>query len=134
VLGSLEARTGKDAWRNPAPLRQPGEDRIYYGHQVTSGDRLRFLVNGYTLRCGGSSQRHQNRRRGLRRIIRPSPGRDEQPVGAGLRFCPHPTGAGLNTPPARRRCLCKRKRLRPTSLVGHSGGVIPVPFAVPAFD
>jgi ParB family transcriptional regulator, chromosome partitioning protein len=22
VLGSLEARTGKDAWRNPAPLRQ----------------------------------------------------------------------------------------------------------------
>jgi len=50
VLGSLEARTGKDAWRNPAPLRQPGEDRIYYGHQVTSGDLLRFLqANGYTL-------------------------------------------------------------------------------------
>ena len=50
ILGSLEARTGKDAWRNPAPLRQPGEDRIYYGHQVTSGDLLRFLqANGYTL-------------------------------------------------------------------------------------
>ena len=50
VLGSLEARTGKDAWRNPAPVREPGDDRIYYGHQVTSGDLLRFLAaNGYTL-------------------------------------------------------------------------------------
>ena len=25
VLGSLEARTGKDAWRNPAPVRDPGD-------------------------------------------------------------------------------------------------------------
>ena len=49
-LGSLEARTGKDAWRNPAPVREPGDDRIYYGHSVTSGDYLRFLAaNGYTL-------------------------------------------------------------------------------------
>ena len=49
VLGSLEARAGKDAWRNPAPVRQPGDDRIYYGHTVTSGDYLRFLpANGYT--------------------------------------------------------------------------------------
>jgi ParB family chromosome partitioning protein len=50
VLGSLEARCGKDAWRNPAPVRESGDDRIYYGHQVTSGDMLRFLAaNGYTL-------------------------------------------------------------------------------------
>ena len=52
VLGSLEARTGKDAWRNPAPVREPGgDDRIYYGHRgVTSGDYLRLLAaNGYTL-------------------------------------------------------------------------------------
>ena len=28
VLGSLESRTGKDAWRNPAPVREPGDDRI----------------------------------------------------------------------------------------------------------
>jgi ParB family chromosome partitioning protein len=50
VLGALEARCGKDAWRNPAPVREPGDDRIYYGHQVTSGDLLRFLAaNGYTL-------------------------------------------------------------------------------------
>jgi ParB family chromosome partitioning protein len=50
VLGSLEARTGKDAWRHPAPVRQPGDDRIYYGHSVTSGDYQRFLAaNGYTL-------------------------------------------------------------------------------------
>jgi ParB family transcriptional regulator, chromosome partitioning protein len=50
VLGALEARTGKDAWRNPAPAREPGDDRIYYGRSVTSGDYLRFLVaNGYTL-------------------------------------------------------------------------------------
>jgi hypothetical protein len=49
VLGALEARTGKDAWRNPAPVREPGDDRIYYGHSVTSGDYLRFLAaNGYT--------------------------------------------------------------------------------------
>ena len=44
VLGALEARTGKDAWRNPAPVREPGDDRIYYGHSVTSGDYLRFLA------------------------------------------------------------------------------------------
>ena len=50
VLGSLEAKTGKDAWRNPAPAREPGDDRIYYGRSVTSGDYLRFLAaNGYTL-------------------------------------------------------------------------------------
>ena len=24
LLGALEARTGKDAWRNPAPVREPG--------------------------------------------------------------------------------------------------------------
>jgi ParB family chromosome partitioning protein len=49
ILGALEARTGKDAWRNPAPVREPGDDRIYYGHTVTSGDYLRFLAaNGYT--------------------------------------------------------------------------------------
>ena len=50
VLGSLEARTGKDAWRNPSPARDPGDDRIYYGHHITSGDLLRFLAGqGYTL-------------------------------------------------------------------------------------
>ncbi len=49
VLGSLESRAGKDAWRNPAPVREPGDDRIYDG-SVTSGDYLRFLAaNGYTL-------------------------------------------------------------------------------------
>ena len=31
VLGSLEARTGKDAWRNPATVRDPGDHRTYYG-------------------------------------------------------------------------------------------------------
>ena len=50
VLGSLEARTGKDAWRNPAPVRDPGDHRTYYGYSVTSGDYLRFLAaNGHTL-------------------------------------------------------------------------------------
>jgi ParB family chromosome partitioning protein len=50
VLGALEARTGKDAWPNAAPVREPGDDRIYYGHSVTSGDYLRFLAaKGYTL-------------------------------------------------------------------------------------
>jgi len=50
VLASLEGRTGKDAWRHPAPVREPGDDRIYYGHSVTSGDYLRFLAaNGYAL-------------------------------------------------------------------------------------
>ena len=34
----------------PAPVREPGDDRISYGHSVTSGDYLRFLAaNGYTL-------------------------------------------------------------------------------------
>src|SRR6476660_3815674 len=51
VLGSLEARSGKDAWRNPAPVRDdPGDHRTYYGYSVTSGDYLRFLAaNGHTL-------------------------------------------------------------------------------------
>jgi ParB family transcriptional regulator, chromosome partitioning protein len=50
VLGALEARCGKDAWRNPGPVREPGDDRIYYGRGVTSGDYLRVLVaNGYAL-------------------------------------------------------------------------------------
>jgi ParB family chromosome partitioning protein len=50
VLGCLEARCGKDAWRSPAPVREPGGDRIYYGRGVTSGDYLRVLVaNGYAL-------------------------------------------------------------------------------------
>ena len=29
---------------HPAPVREPGDDRIYYGHTVTSGDYLRFLA------------------------------------------------------------------------------------------
>jgi ParB family transcriptional regulator, chromosome partitioning protein len=50
LLGALEARLGKDAWRHPAPPLEPGQDRIQYGHNVTSGDYLRFLAeNGYTL-------------------------------------------------------------------------------------
>ena len=50
VLGSLEARSGKDAWRQPAPVREPGEDRLHYGRSFTSGDMLRFLAaNGYAL-------------------------------------------------------------------------------------
>ena len=50
MLGALEARCGKNAWRNPAPVREPGDDRIYYGRSVTSGDYLRLLAaNGYTL-------------------------------------------------------------------------------------
>ena len=67
VLGALEARTGKDALRNPAPVREPGDDRIYYGHTVTSGDYLRFLAaNGYNAgRPGGSRHRHPHRRRHL---------------------------------------------------------------------
>ena len=69
VLVSLESRTGKDAWRNRAPVRDPGDDRIYYGRSVTCGDYLRFLAaNGYTLkRRGGSRDRHQERRFGLPR-------------------------------------------------------------------
>ena len=36
--------------RNPAPVREPGDDRIYYGRSVTSGDYLRLqAANGYTL-------------------------------------------------------------------------------------
>ena len=43
-MGALDAGTGKDAWPNPAPVREPGDDRIYYGHSVISGDYLRFLA------------------------------------------------------------------------------------------
>ncbi len=30
ILGGREG-TGKDAWGNPVPVREPGDDRIYYG-------------------------------------------------------------------------------------------------------
>jgi ParB family transcriptional regulator, chromosome partitioning protein len=49
-VGCTGGSVRQGPWRNPAPVREPGDDRIYYGHQVTSGDLLRFLAaNGYTL-------------------------------------------------------------------------------------
>ena len=44
VLGALEARCGKDAWRNPAPVREPGAMTGSTRAQVTSGDYLRLLL------------------------------------------------------------------------------------------
>ncbi len=41
VLGSLEARTAKDAWRNPGPVRDPGDHGTSDRHRLTSGDYLR---------------------------------------------------------------------------------------------
>jgi ParB family chromosome partitioning protein len=50
VLGALESRTPKDAWRHPEPIRDNTEARWSYGHRMTSGDLLRYLAdNGYTL-------------------------------------------------------------------------------------
>jgi ParB family transcriptional regulator, chromosome partitioning protein len=50
VLGALEARTPKDAWRHPEPIRDHTAARWSYQHRMTSGDLLRYLVaNGYTL-------------------------------------------------------------------------------------
>jgi ParB family chromosome partitioning protein len=50
VLGALETRTPKDAWRHPEPIRDESESRWSYGHRMTSGDLLRYLAaNGYTL-------------------------------------------------------------------------------------
>ena len=50
VLGALETRTPKDAWRHPEPIRDGSDSRWSYGHRMTSGDLLRYLAaNGYTL-------------------------------------------------------------------------------------
>ena len=50
VLGALETRTPKDAWRQPEPIRDETESRWSYGHRMTSGDLLRYLAaNGYIL-------------------------------------------------------------------------------------
>jgi len=46
VLGALEARTGKDAWRNPGLIGGTAS----WARNVTGGDYLKFLVSqGYTL-------------------------------------------------------------------------------------
>lgn len=46
VLGALEARTGKDAWRNPGIIGGTAS----WARNVTGGDYLKFLVaQGYTL-------------------------------------------------------------------------------------
>lgn len=46
VLGALEARTGKDAWRNPGLIGGTAS----WARNVTGGDYLHFLVaQGYTL-------------------------------------------------------------------------------------
>jgi ParB family chromosome partitioning protein len=50
VLGALESRTPKDAWRQPAPIRDITETRWGWETRMTSGDLLRHLAtNGYTL-------------------------------------------------------------------------------------
>ena len=50
VLGALESRTPKDAWRQPAPIRDIAESRWGWEVRMTSGDLLRYLAaNGYTL-------------------------------------------------------------------------------------
>jgi ParB family chromosome partitioning protein len=50
VLGALESRTPKDAWRHPAPIRDINETRWGWEVRMTSGDLLRYLAtNGYTL-------------------------------------------------------------------------------------
>lgn len=50
VLGALEARTPKDAWRHPAPVRDTSTSQWGWDRRVTSGDLLRFLAaNGYNL-------------------------------------------------------------------------------------
>jgi ParB family chromosome partitioning protein len=50
VLGALQSRTPKDAWRQPAPIRDITEARWGWEARMTSGDLLRYLaINGYTL-------------------------------------------------------------------------------------
>ena len=50
VLGALEARTPKDAWRHPAPVRDLSASQWGWDRRLTSGDLLRFLAaNGYDL-------------------------------------------------------------------------------------
>ena len=50
VLGCLESRTPKDAWRQPAPVVDLSEARWGWSFRMTSGDLLRYLAdNGYAL-------------------------------------------------------------------------------------
>ena len=100
VLGSLEARAGKDAWRNPAPVREPGDDRIHYGRSVTSGDYLRFLAANGTPSV--PSRKSSPARALLMRSttnIWPSPAGSDPSGGAGLRFCPTQTQTPRSSQP-----------------------------------
>lgn len=50
VLGCLESRTPKDAWRHPEPAVDLSEARWGWSFRMTSGDLLRYLAdNGYAL-------------------------------------------------------------------------------------
>jgi ParB family transcriptional regulator, chromosome partitioning protein len=52
VLGALESKAGKDAWRSPSPLvdKEDGVGRYYRTYGVSTGDYLRWLAGqGYTL-------------------------------------------------------------------------------------
>lgn len=50
VLGCLESRTLKDAWRQPSPVVDLSEARWGWSFRMTSGDLLRYLAdNGYAL-------------------------------------------------------------------------------------
>lgn len=50
VLGCLESRTPKDAWRQPSPVVDLSEARWGWSFRMTSGDLLRYLAdNGYAL-------------------------------------------------------------------------------------
>ena len=112
ILGALEARTGKDAWRNPAPVREPGDDRIYYGHTVTSSDYLRFLAaNGYTQALRNQlnpDERQRTNRRHHQRACRcgPPPTRSTRNGLArtvtGAQQPPRTTPPTCQTPPASR--------------------------------
>ena len=103
VVGALEARSGKDAWRNPSPVREPGDDRIHHGRHVTNGDLLRFLVGqGYTLSAveevvtGNAVLMRSTTSTSAKQERNSSPG------GAELRFCPTAARGSPHGRPGRR--------------------------------
>jgi ParB family transcriptional regulator, chromosome partitioning protein len=107
-----QPRSASSTRRGPNLLRTPGDQRRPAA--LLTGQRL------HPLRCGGSGQRHQNRRRGLRRIS----GRVREGMNQrwGQDFGSAPTRRRpQHHPPARRWCpVLSGSACSATSLVGHS--------------
>ena len=112
---AAQVRHANTSGRAETNTAQPGDDRIYYGRSVTSGDYPRLLAaNGYTLSAVEEVVTGTKTSDEVYDEYLAETGKSEPPGGAGLRFCPTPL----------RQPRPKRKRLRRCSIVGRPRGAV----------